>query len=104
MSRKLTEAQLKLARHALGLSEGRKRSYRNRYSAGHGTPASNEWAVMVTEGLANCYARYATLSHYELTEDGARAALRPGETLDPEDFPGTDPAGRAALQAKEGGL
>ena len=46
--RSLTPAQLELARHALGLPNDRRRSYRNRYLAGGGSP---EWDAMVEAGL-----------------------------------------------------
>lgn len=91
----MTPAQVDLARRALGL-DGRKRSYRNRYI---GSPRHPEWAAMVAGGFAeqhsgkevvngverNIYAGGADL--FTLTLAGAKAALRPGESLDPEDFP-----------------
>lgn len=44
---KLTPAQRELARHALGLPNDRKRSYRNRFIASKGHADFAEWEVMV---------------------------------------------------------
>jgi carotenoid cleavage dioxygenase-like enzyme len=71
-----------MARHALGLTEGRRKSYRNRYVAGIGTDAEERWDDLVRRGLAQ-----RDGGCFRLTEEGARAALNNGEKLDPEDFP-----------------
>jgi hypothetical protein len=95
---KLTEAQKKTARHALGLPNIRKRSYRNRYVA---DPRHELWNGMVKAGFATVQHNWSGMSSlYALTRNGAEAALETGERLCPEDFP----AGRAALNtgAKHG--
>ncbi len=82
----LTPEKRKLARHALGLDnpQARGRSYRNRYEVGIGSPIFDPWHEMVTAGLAE---RSKDGLRFRLTRYGAEAALYPGETLDPEDFP-----------------
>jgi len=87
---RLTPAQVKLARHALGLGDGRKASYRNRFAASPGTPDHAEWMRMYRKGAANYRSARAvggSLDLFWLTTDCAEAVLLPGETLDPEDFP-----------------
>lgn len=88
----MTEKQIDLARHALGLDGRRKVTYRNHYVTGPG-PGSDDheqWTAMVEAGLAR-RRRGSELTggddRFSLTVEGARAALRPGERLDPEDFP-----------------
>lgn len=86
----MTPQQKHLARHALGLPSDRKRSYRNRYYATPKTPADAEWMEMVEAGYAKVLPASEpdeTLNFFWLTRKGAEAALEPGETLDPEDFP-----------------
>jgi hypothetical protein len=83
----MTPSQQKMARHALGLDGERKRSYRNRYYAALCSSVEDEWNDLCRRGLAE---RGRDGSHsvgFFLTEEGARAALLPGEILDPEDFP-----------------
>lgn len=86
----MTPAQIKLARHALGLPNRRRQSYRNRYFAGEGSFAYIEWCKMIEDGVA----RGVKLSHgnpvFWLTRQGAELALKPGESLDPGDFPKTE--------------
>ena len=77
----MTPEQIKMARHALGLEDGRKVSYRNRYFAG-GPPTEAAWNDLVAKGLAE-----RTSLCFHLTEVGAKAVLLAGERLDPEDFP-----------------
>lgn len=84
MSTQLTPEQLPLARHALGLPNDRGRSYRNRYHVSGGDRQA-AWIAMVDSGLAT---REGSRG-FSLTEAGARAALKPGETLCLEDFPHT---------------
>lgn len=84
----MTPNQRQLARHALGLSRVHKRSYRNRFHSAVGTPDHAEWRAIVDQGFAIRYpwnTRYGDL--FTLTRTGAEAALDPGESLDPEDFP-----------------
>lgn len=77
-----------LARHALGLDGSRKRSYRNRYIVSPGTSQHATWMAMVESGDAAIF-RHAVPPNdlFQLTRAGAEAVLRPGESLDPEDFP-----------------
>lgn len=88
----MTPKQRKLARHALGLPNRDRRSYRNRFVAAYAPGDYDEWAKMVDAGLAECHGTYqrtagANAVAFWLTHAGARAALEPGESLDPEDFP-----------------
>lgn len=86
----MTQEQIELARHALGLPNKRSRSYRNHYVAGAGHVDFENWLAMVEAGKAK---RQENAPHcggddvFWLTPSGAREALRPRETLDPEDFP-----------------
>lgn len=85
----MTPEQKKLARHALGLPNDRKRSYRNRFFAG---PAdTQQWDAMVEAGEAHGEKASARQKDepvfFWLTFPGARRALEPGETLCSEDFP-----------------
>ncbi len=81
----MTPTQRELARHALGLKDGHKQSYRNRFLAGvMDEPA---WRQMVRAGYAVVGAGTPLGHWFLLTTDGARAALLPGETLCSEDFP-----------------
>jgi hypothetical protein len=76
--------QRRLARHALGLPNDMRRSYRNRFYAiaGH-----SEWGAMVTAGLAEASEAAHGMQWFGLTRAGAAVALDRGETLCPEDFP-----------------
>jgi len=77
-----------LARHALGLPNERNRSYRNRYFT---TEDHVIWSLMRQHGLALWHPQprigEPAYGMFYLTKAGANAALRPGETLDDEDFP-----------------
>lgn len=86
----LSQQQKKLARHALGLDnpDARGKSYRNRYTAGRGSPESDAWADMLMHGHAALIRTDdKQFAHYCLTRSGAEAALNKGERLCPEDFP-----------------
>lgn len=83
----MTPEQRKMARHALGLTEGRTVSYRNRYAAALGTTTELEWDEMVKRGWAERGSDGITLVGFCLTDAGARTVLEAGETLDREDFP-----------------
>lgn len=74
--------QIELARHALGLKQGSRVSYRNYFAADEGHADYRDWMAMV----AGDYAVHGTRA-FGLTLKGARAALLPGEQLSPEDFP-----------------
>lgn len=85
----MTPAQRELARHALGLPNAGRRSYRNRYFAPAGGPAAQQWQSMVEAGEAEggepgCKASF---QRFYLTHKGAELALDPRESLCPEDFP-----------------
>lgn len=85
----LTAEQKKLARHALGLVDGNKKSYRNRYRAPLIGDITVAWCEMHDAGYAVCVPTESKSlgPFFYLTEAGARLALEPGETLCPEDFP-----------------
>lgn len=90
----MTTKQIELARHALGLPNKRKRTYRNRFVAGDGHDDFPEWELMVAEGNAEkrdgSTVPFGGDHIYYLTEQGARLALKRGEKLSPEDFPQTE--------------
>lgn len=86
----MTPRQIELARHALGLDGRRVESYRNHFVAGKDHDDFGEWIAMCAAGLARrrVNSRMAGGDDvFWLTIDGATAALKPGEKLDPEDFP-----------------
>lgn len=87
----MTPEQQELARHALGLDGRRGMSYRNRFVTGPGCTDYPTWMEMVHAGLAvrrdGAKLPFGGDDLFHLTRDGAEAALRPGESLDPEDFP-----------------
>lgn len=86
----MTEKQIALARHALGLSDRNKVSYRNRFVAGPGHKEYADWMAMVSAGQAKMVDGKSISfcgDLFWLTAEGARLALKPGESLDPEDFP-----------------
>ena len=84
----MTPEQKNLARHALGLPNKNKCTFRNRFYSSKDNP---EWSGMVEAGEAkvapvksDMIADYAV---FWLTRIGAVRALEPGERLDREDFP-----------------
>lgn len=89
----MTFEQKELARHALGLPNKKRTSYRNHFVTGPGTEDYEPWMQMVMDGNANH--RNATqmgwvtgnMDLFWLTRRGAELALGPNEDLDPEDFP-----------------
>lgn len=87
----MTPRQRELARHALGLPNDRRKSYRNRFVAGELHRDYSEWQAMVERGDAERHdgklLSFGGSHLFCLTEQGARAALEPGEHLDREDFP-----------------
>lgn len=85
----LSLRQVELARHALGLPNERRRSYRNRFCCGPGHVDYEAWQAMTVAGAAQRFGLTARGgdSLFALTELGARAVLYADETLDPEDFP-----------------
>lgn len=90
----LSEEQWRLARHALGLPNERRRPYRNRFFASTGTRDYFEWLAMVAIGAAGHEppSTAGTMHFFWLTPTGARAALAPRERLCPEDFPNEEPS------------
>lgn len=88
----MTPEQLDMARHALGLPNRQRRSYRNRYFANKDGAGDRAWQGMVANGEAEHLRTKSAVTHrYALTPKGARAALREGERLCQEDFPGVAP-------------
>lgn len=86
----MTPAQIELARHALGLPNKRRHSYRNHFTAGIGHPDFANWIDMTVKGYARRWINSRLAGGddmFWLTPEGARLALQPGETLDAEDFP-----------------
>lgn len=85
----MTPAQIKLARHALGLNAGCLISRRNVFVAASDTADFYEWRAMVEAGLAEFRSVFNSSGAevFKLTRAGAEAALRPGDRLNPEDWP-----------------
>lgn len=86
----MTPAQKELARHALGLPNARRLSYRNHFVAGEGHGDFTNWLAMVEAGEAKRRKGNALTGGddlFWLTKAGAEAALNSRERLDPEDFP-----------------
>lgn len=84
----LTPREREMARHALGLPNKMRRSYRNRYFIDATAPAGLAWLGMVARGLAVIIpSPECDFDQFCLTHASALAALGPDETLDEEDFP-----------------
>lgn len=85
----MTPAQRELARHALGLPNPMRKSYRNRYFAPANGECAEQWKGMVTAGEAEggTPGRQTAILFFCLTFEGAKLALKPGEHLCFEDFP-----------------
>jgi hypothetical protein len=85
----LAAKQRELARHALGLPNKRKMTYRNHFVTGPGHDDFDQWCAMVESGHA-VRRKGSPLTGgddlFMLTKIGATAALAKGEKLDPEDF------------------
>lgn len=85
----MTPLQKKLARHALGLPNDDRRSYRNRYIIGNGGRGFSALMRMVRDGNAT-RERFGAHTHnrycFHLTLTEAAAVLEDGESLDREDF------------------
>lgn len=85
----MTPDQIEFARHALGLTNGRKVSYRNHYCCSSG-PDHLAWMAMREAGDARRRLGSPMSGGddiFWLTLSGARKALQKGERLDLEDFP-----------------
>lgn len=90
MRDQLTIHQRELARHALGLPNRKRLSYRNHYVIGPGGPDHDAWMAMVAAGAAHRRVGGPLTGGgdlFFLTKVGAQAVLDPRERLDPEDFP-----------------
>lgn len=84
----MTPRQRKLSRHALGLPNNRRRSYRNRFFVPADHPECDEWKALVDAGLAKHRGTEGRAGEmFTLTLEGAQAALLKHETLCHEDFP-----------------
>lgn len=85
----LTAEQKDLARHALGLPNRSRKSYRNHFVTGAGSDDYEAWTDLVAKGLATRRAGNPITGGddlFRLTRRGAQAALNIRETLDLEDF------------------
>lgn len=83
----ISDEERGLLRHALGL-DARSRSYRNRYYATAPSRTVDAWSRLVAIGFASeSPTDRPDRGLYHATHAGALAALKPGESLDPEDFP-----------------
>jgi hypothetical protein len=81
--------QRALARHALGLPNARRCSYRNHYVI-DGGPDHERWTALVDAGDARRRPgsqMSGGMDCFWLTRQGAVKALNKGERLDLEDFP-----------------
>lgn len=80
---------IEFGRHALGLPNDNKRSFRNYYV----TEPSSDAGRLLTRSVAygytteRPYALATGMNVYRLTRAGAELCLLPGESLCPEDFP-----------------
>ena len=91
----MSPEQLRLARHALGLPNARRRSYRNRFFASPGGFTHAVWMDMVAKGWAGREgpdANHSKLDFFWLTRDGAGLAKKQNEDLCREDFQTLKPA------------
>lgn len=86
----LSKKQREMARHALGLPNQYRKSYRNRYFIGGPCETFDAWTEMVSAGMAESVPVNGTQigrTMFYLTRAGAEAVLKRGERLCPEDFP-----------------
>lgn len=85
----MTPRQRILARHALGLSNTQRTSYRNRFIASENHTDYPDWIAMTHGAQAVHIKRSGTAGDlFYLTHTGAQAALDMGDRLSIEDFPG----------------
>lgn len=90
MDRVMSDRQIGLARHALGLPNKARKSYRNYFVTGAGSTDHPDWEAMVVAGFASRMGPLEIFGGdycYHLTRAGADAALQEGERLCREDFP-----------------
>jgi hypothetical protein len=94
----MTPKQIELARQALGLPNDRRCSCRNRFIAGEGHADYVDWIAMVEAGHAQRHRAEKRIIRaekrisrgdcvFQLTDEGAKAAVMPDEELNPYDFP-----------------
>jgi len=84
----MTPRQVDLARHALGLPNRMRMSYRNFFFAGPGQSNFDDLIEMVAIDIAIISRRYEFMGEcFRLTRAGAEAVLKPGERLCADDFP-----------------
>ncbi len=90
----MTETQKELARHALGLPNKRRKSYRNHYVVRGCGDDHVQWMEMVSSGEARRWPPSELTGGddlFRLTRSGAMCALLPRERLSAEDFPEVQP-------------
>lgn len=90
----MSDQQIDLARHALGLRDQRgrwRKSYRNYFCADYGSKDWWQWQMIVARGLAvHRPSRPSGVwegDYFFLNRKGAEAVLQKNERLCPEDFP-----------------
>jgi len=92
----VTEIQRELARHALGLPNKKKESYRNHFCTGPGSTDFDDWEDLVAKGLATKRTNgpWGGDHMFYLNLKGALMACGPKERLSREDFKDKAPAAR----------
>lgn len=86
----MTPEQRDLARHALGLPNSKRKSYRNHFVTGAGSLDYDHWQAMVAAGDATRRDGNELTGGddlFRLTRQGAEAARNRGESLDPKYLP-----------------
>lgn len=86
----MTPTQIDMARHALGLPNRNKLSYRNYYVTGPGSTDHDEWLAMVAAGYAerrDGSPLTGGADLFFLTRVGAAKARKRGERVRDEDVP-----------------
>lgn len=86
----MSDRQIALARHALGLPNKHCMSFRNYFVTGEGTTDYPDWEAMVAGGFARRRGPMKMFGGdylYHLNRTGADAALKDGERLSREDWP-----------------
>lgn len=86
----ISAEQIEMMRHALGLANGRKKSFRNHYCVGSPSEDHALWTDLVARNFARRRAGNQLTGGddlFWLTRSGAECVLKRGEKLCPEDFP-----------------
>ena len=90
----LTPEQIELARHALGIPNKRRKSYRNRFVIGAGCTDYEQWMAMVALGAAKrvdaSRVPFGGDDLFYLTMSGARAALNVADCVGSHRVDGDD--------------